>query len=336
MTLTTRLEFHLKLVIQIPCLNEAKTLSTTLAELPRQVNGFDCVEWLVIDDGSDDSTAQVAIENGADVVVKHHANLGLARAFMTGLEVALRRGADVIVNTDADNQYDASGIPDLTTPIVARKADLVVGARPIDSIQHFSPFKKRLQRLGSWAVRAASGTDIDDAPSGFRAMNRETAQRLMVFNNYTYTLETIIQAGRNNMVVMSVPVQVNEDLRPSRLVKSSASYVKRSLITIVRISVIYKPFRFFSFIALMLFLPGLLLGIRYLYFMAGGTGAGHVQSLVLASLLMGSGFMAFLVAFVADLLSANRQLLEDIRYKVNGMAQRGGTNFDLNVRTPQP
>ncbi len=325
----------LKLIIQIPCLNEARTLKTTLAALPRQVEGFAEVEWLVIDDGSNDATAQIATDNGADLVVRHRANLGLARAFMTGLEVALSRGADVIVNTDADNQYDATAIPALTAPIVAGKADLVVGARPIQDIQHFSIAKKLLQRLGTWVVRAASGTEIDDAPSGFRAISRTAAQRLMVFNSYTYTLETIIQAGRNNMVVASVPVRVNEDLRPSRLVKSTASYVKRSFFTIVRISVIYRPFRFFSFIALVLFLPGALLAVRYLWFLASGAGAGHVQSLVLAALLMGTGFASLLVAFIADLLAANRQLLEDIRFKTNAMTQ-GGTMTANGTEAARP
>jgi glycosyltransferase involved in cell wall biosynthesis len=317
------LAFHpdLKLIIQIPCLNEAKTLATTVAALPRRVPGFSCVEWLVIDDGSTDATERVARECGVDHVVRHVANMGLAKAFMTGLEAALQLGADVIVNTDADNQYNADDIPALTAPIVDGKADLVIGARPISSIEHFSAPKKALQRLGSWVVRVASGTDVRDAPSGFRAFSRTAAQRLMVFNNYTYTLETIIQAGRKNMAIASVPVRVNEDLRPSRLVKSTASYVKRSLITIVRIFAIYQPFRFFLAIAGLLFVPGLAIGLRFLWAWLSGSGTGHVQSLLLATLLMGSGFLTLLIAFIADLLAANRLLLEDIRFKVNLLTQ---------------
>lgn len=314
----------MKLIIQIPCLNEAKTLATALTALPRRVEGFDTVEWLVIDDGSQDETARVARDNGVDHIVRHATNLGLARAFMSGLEAALRLGADVIVNTDADNQYNADDIPLLTTPVIEGRADLVIGTRPIGEIDHFSPIKKMLQRLGSWVVRAASDTEVVDAPSGFRAMSRAAAQRLMVFNNYTYTLETIIQAGRKNMAIVSVPVRVNEDLRPSRLVKSIPSYIKRSIITIVRIFVIYRPFRFFASISAMLFIPGFLLGLRFLWAWSAGRGDGHIQSLLLASLLMGSGFFTLLIAFVADLLAANRQLLEDIRFKINLLTQDGG------------
>lgn len=210
----------MKLIIQIPCFNEAATLAIALAALPREVTGFDVVEWLVIDDGSQDDTVTVAKANGVDHVVRHTHNLGLAQTFMTGLEACLSLGADVIVNTDADNQYHAGDIPALTAPILEGRAELVVGARPIAAIEHFSGLKKYLQRLGSWAVRVASSTDIPDAPSGFRAISRAAAERLMVFNDYTYTLETIIQAGQKNMPITSVPVRVNEDLRPSRLVKS--------------------------------------------------------------------------------------------------------------------
>jgi len=314
--------FHeLKLIIQIPCFNEAETLTTTLAALPRSIAGFDQVEWLVIDDGSRDATAQVARDHGAHHVVRHTANLGLAKAFMTGLDSALRLGADVIVNTDADNQYNADDIPLLTAPILEGRAEMVVGARPIASIEHFSAQKKLLQRLGSWMVRLASDTDIADAPSGFRAFSRNAAQRLMVFNNYTYTIETIIQAGRKNIAITSVPIRVNEDLRPSRLVKSTASYIKRSIVTMVRIFAVYQPFQFFASIAALLFVPGFVLGLRFLWYFASGTGSGHIQSLLLAALLMGSGFVTLLVALLADLLAANRQLLEDIRFKTNMLTQ---------------
>lgn len=304
----------MKLIIQIPCLNEAETLAITLAELPKSVAGFDTVEWLIIDDGSTDNTVEVAKQNGVHHVISHAGNKGLATAFMTGLNECLRLGADVIVNTDADNQYNAADIPLLTQPILDNKAELVVGARPIASIEHFSPIKKYLQRLGSWVVRVASKTDIPDAPSGFRAMSRLVAQRLMVFNDYTYTLETIIQAGQKNMAITSVPIRVNGDLRPSRLVKSIPSYIKRSIVTIVRIFIIYRPFRFFGTIGAVLFSIGFLIGLRFLMKYLNGNGDGHIQSLVLASIFIVIGFQTIIAAFLADLLAANRKLLEEIRF----------------------
>jgi glycosyltransferase involved in cell wall biosynthesis len=306
----------MKLIIQIPCYNEAGTLAIALAALPRQVPGFDSVEWLIIDDGSEDETVRVAREKGVDHVVRHTSNQGLARGFMSGLDACLRLGADVIVNTDADNQYNADDIPALTAPILEYRADIVVGARPIETIEHFSLIKKQLQKLGSWVVRIASRTDIPDAPSGFRAMSRAAAQRLMVFNDYTYTLETIIQAGQKNMAITSVPIRVNEDLRPSRLVKSIPSYIKRSIVTIIRIFIIYRPFSFFGSIGAALFGAGFLLGLRFLWLYLGGEGEGHVQSLILASALMLMGFQTFLVAFLADLLAANRKLMEDVRFNL--------------------
>lgn len=306
----------MKLIIQIPCFNEADTLSITLRDLPRSVPGFDVVEWLVVDDGSTDDTAQVAKENGVDHIVRHTRNQGLARGFMTGLDACIELGADVIVNTDADNQYCAADISALTAPVLSGDADIVVGARPIATIDHFSPVKKLLQRLGSWVVRVASKTDIPDAPSGFRAMSRCAAQKLVVFNDYTYTLETIIQAGQKNMAITSVPVRVNGDLRPSRLVKSIPSYIKRSIFTIIRIFVVYQPFRFFGAIGAVLFTVGFLLGLRFLWKYIGGEGEGHIQSVILAGVLLVMGFQTILIAFVADLLAANRKLLEDVRFRI--------------------
>ena len=303
-----------KLIIQIPCYNEAQTLGVALDALPREVDGFDRVEWLIIDDGSSDDTVEVARAHGVDHVVRHTRNQGLAKGFMTGLNACLARGADVIVNTDADNQYNADDIPALTAPVVEGKADIVVGARPIETIEHFSLAKKLLQKLGSWVVRVASRTDVPDAPSGFRAISRAAAEQLVVFNDYTYTLETIIQAGQKNMAITSVPVRVNDDLRPSRLVKSIPSYIRRSIFTIIRIFVIYRPFRFFGVIGAALFVAGFLIGLRFLWYWLVGEGEGHVQSLILAALLMGMGFQTVLVAFLADLLAANRKLLEDVRY----------------------
>jgi len=301
-----------KLIIQMPCLNESGTLAIALDALPREVEGFDQVEWLVIDDGSTDGTAELALSLRVDHVVRHPVNRGLATAFMTGIEYALKAGADVIVNTDADNQYNAGDIPKLTAPVLAREADIVIGARPIGSTEHFSWIKKKLQHLGSWAVRMASGTDVADAPSGFRAISREAATRLNVFNRYTYTLETIIQAGQSNLRIASVPVRTNEDLRPSRLVKSIYSYVQRSLVTILRVFVTYRPLFTFLILALVAAIPGLLLGVRYLYFLAIGEGGGHVQSLILASLLLMLAALAGMCGLLADLIATNRKLLERI------------------------
>lgn len=306
----------MKLIIQIPCYNEAESLPKTLAELPREVEGFDSVEWLIIDDGSSDETIQVALANGVDHIVRHPRNQGLARAFMNGLDSCLKHGADVIVNTDADNQYNADDIPKLVEPILEGTAEIVVGARPIGTIEHFSMAKKFLQRLGSWVVRVASNANIPDAPSGFRAISRHAAKRLMVFNDYTYTLETIIQAGQKNMAITSVPIRVNGETRPSRLVKSIPSYIKRSIVTIIRIFIIYRPFRFFAAIGATLFAMGFLIGVRFIYYYLTGEGDGHIQSLILSAVLLGMGFQTILVAFIADLLAANRKILEEIKAKL--------------------
>ncbi|HWI41571.1 MAG TPA: glycosyltransferase family 2 protein [Verrucomicrobiae bacterium] len=312
----------MKLIIQIPCLNEAEALPLTLRDLPRSVPGFSQVEWLVINDGSTDGTVDVARKWKVDHIVSFARNRGLASAFMAGLDACIKLGADVIVNTDADNQYSAADIPALVKPILDQKADIVIGARPINDIQSFSPLKKMLQKLGSSVVRLVSRTEIPDAPSGFRAMTREAAMRLNVFNHYTYTLEMIIQAGQKNIAVMSVPVGVNAPLRASRLVKSVGSYVVRSIITIARIFVVYKLFRFFMTIGLTLVVLGGLLGLRYLSYYFAGQGSGHVQSLILASILLGGGFQTMLVAFVADLLAVNRRLMEDIQFRTKVMECR--------------
>ena len=322
----------MKLIIQIPCFNEAETLAITLGELPRSVPGFDQVEWLIIDDGSRDATVEVAKANGADHIVSFSKNQGLARGFVAGLDACLKLGADVIVNTDADNQYHAGDIPDLVKPILDKQADLVIGARPIAEIEHFPFVKKQLQKLGSWVVRLASRTDIPDAPSGFRAMSRDAAMRLNVFNDFTYTLETIIQAGQKNMAIMSVPIRVNEDLRPSRLVKSIPSYLRKSAVTIVRIFVVYKPFRFFMSLGLLSFSVGFLIGLRFLYYyLFGDDASGHIQSLILASILLGMGFQAFALAFLADLLAVNRRLMEDVQYRLRFTQTRtcNERGFDL-------
>jgi glycosyltransferase involved in cell wall biosynthesis len=309
----------MKLIIQIPCYNEAETLTVALRELPRSMEGFDIVEWLIINDGSTDNTAEVAKACGVDHIVSFTKNQGLARAFMAGLDACLKLGADVIVNTDADNQYNAKDIPFLIKPILDKKAELVIGSRPISEIEHFPFIKKQLQKLGSLIVRMASKTDVPDAPSGFRAMSREAALRLNVFNDYTYTLETIIQAGQKNMSIASVPVRVNRDLRPSRLVRSIPYYLRKSIPTIIRIFVVYKPFRFFMALGLLMFSLGFIIGVRFLYYFFREGGEGHVQSLILASIFLGIGFQTMLVAFLADLQAVNRRLMEDIQYRVRAM-----------------
>jgi glycosyltransferase involved in cell wall biosynthesis len=305
-----------KLIIQIPCFNEEETLPLTVADLPRQVPGVDVVEWLVVDDGSTDRTSEVARELGVDHVVRHTRNRGLAAAVLTGLDAALRAGADVIVNTDADNQYDATGIPDLVAPVLDGRADLVVGERPIESIPEFSGMKKRLQRLGSWVVRKFSGTEIADAASGFRAFSRDTAMRMQVFGRYTYTLETLVQAGSEGLHVMSVPVQVNPQTRESRLVRSTRQYVMRSAQTIIRSFALYRPFRFFAIVGLVPFTIGALLVIRWLLLWAFEEDyRSRVPSLVAAAGLILVAVQIWVVAFLADLQAASRRLQSESRLR---------------------
>ncbi len=307
-----------KLIIQIPCYNEEETLGLTLDALPATLPGIDVIERLIINDGSTDGTVRVAREMGVEHIVDLPVNQGLARAFMAGLESSLAAGADIVINTDADNQYNADDMVKLIAPICEGKAEIVVGARPIDSVGHFSPAKKFLQKLGSWAVRVVSGTDIPDAPSGFRAMSRNAAMQLNVFNDHTYTLETIIQAGHKGIPITWVPVRVNEVLRPSRLVKSVPSYVARSIMVIVRIFMLYKPLRFFTILGSVPFTLGFLLGIRWLslsYFFPE-PGRTYVPSLILAAILLLVGFQTWILGLIADLMAANRRLGEEIRLRV--------------------
>jgi glycosyltransferase involved in cell wall biosynthesis len=311
-----------KLIIQIPCYNEEETLGITLSALPRKVAGVDTVEWLIVDDGSTDGTVELGRARGADHIIRLPQHQGLAKAFMAGLEASLKAGADIVVNLDADNQYSADDIPKLIGPILSGKAEIVVGMRPISEVKHFSFVKKCLEKLGSGAVRFASKTDIPDAASGFRAMSRDAAMRLNVFNKYTYTLETIIQAGQKGMAVASVPIHINEDLRPSRLVKSIPDYILRSILTIVRIFMTYRPFRFFAIPGLVSFGLGLLIGLRFLYFYFTGPGSGHIQSLILGALLLGTGFFLGVIGLLADLISVNRRLLEDIGWRVRKIEEK--------------
>lgn len=309
----------MKLIIQIPCYNEAETLEIALNDLPKKIEGIDEIEYLIINDGSKDNTVEVAKKWGVHYVVNFKRNKGLAKGFMAGLDACLRNGADIIVNTDADNQYCGADIEKLVRPIIEEKTDIVIGERPIEQTEHFSPIKKKLQHLGSWVVRKASKSDIPDAPSGFRAYSREAAMRLNVTNEYTYTLETIVQAGREKIAMESVPIRTNGELRPSRLFNSMLGYVKKSMLTIIRAFMMYKPLKFFIIVGLIPFGLGVALGVRYLIFLFGGSAGGHVQSLILASILIMMGFMTIIIGLQADIIAANRKLLEDIQYRIRKM-----------------
>ena len=311
-----------KLIIQIPCYNEESALGLTLDSLPTMVPGVDKVETLIIDDGSTDKTIEVAKNHGVNHIIPLPRHQGLAKAFTAGLEASLKAGADIIVNLDADNQYCAEDIPKLVSPILQNTAEIVVGARPVGEIAHFSPTKKALQRLGSWVVRLASRTDVPDAPSGFRAMSRNAAMRLHVFSDYSYTLETIIQAGQKGMAITSVPVRTNPYVRSSRLFGNLPSYIRRQVSTIFRIFMTYRPFRFFAAPGIFLFLAGLLISLRFLYFYITTGGAGHVQSLILSAMLMGGGFFLIIVGLLADLIGVNRNLLERLDWKVHEIEEK--------------
>ena len=306
----------MKLIIQIPCFNEEATLGQTLADLPQQMLGIDRIERLVVDDGSTDRTLEIARQHGVEHVISLPRNLGLARAFSAGIEASLAAGADIIVNTDGDNQYCGEDIAKLVQPILDGKAAIVIGARPIAETRHFSWTKKMLQQIGSAVVRLASNTDVADAPSGFRAFSREAAMHLNVFSRYSYTLETIIQAGQKNIPIISVPVRTNPLLRPSRLARNNWHYVTQSLGTIVRIFMSYSPLRFFIALSGAPFFLGLTLIVRWLVLYLSGTPRAHVPSLVAAAILLISAVQLVIVGLVADLLSVNRKLLEDIQVRM--------------------
>ena len=288
----------MKLIIQIPCYNEAETLESTLNDLPRELDGVDTIEYLIIDDGSTDNTAEVARRWGVQHIIRFTQNKGLARGFMTGLDGCLRNGADIIVNTDADNQYQA---------------------QDIQRLEHFSFIKKKLQHLGSWAVRMASGTDIPDAPSGFRAMTRDAAMHINVINDYTYTLETIVQAGREKIPITSVPIRTNPESRPSRLFHGIWSYVKKSMVIILRAYMMYQPLKCFTYLSMLPTLIGLAIGIRFLILFIQGRGNGHIQSLILACTLIIIGVLTFMIGLVSDLMASNRRILTDTQYHVKQM-----------------
>jgi glycosyltransferase involved in cell wall biosynthesis len=309
-----------KLVIQIPCFNEEKSLPLTVRDLPRSLPGIDAVELLVIDDGSTDRTVEVAESMGVEHIVRLPRNMGLARAFLAGLEAALACGADIIVNTDADNQYCGEGIGRLVAPILAKRADIVVGDRGVGTLAHFSPLKRRLQRLGSWVVHKAAGVSTPDATSGFRALSRDAALRTLVLSEYSYTLETLIQAGAQQMAVEYVPVRTNPKTRPSRLIRNTPQYLGQSTATILRTYTFYRPLRVFFALGAVFVAIGVALGLRFLYFyIASGGVAGHVQSLILAAILLIVGFQVCLIGLLADLIGFNRRILEEVLYRVRRM-----------------
>lgn len=305
----------MKLIIQIPCYNEAETLEIALNDLPKHIDGIDEIEYLIINDGSKDNTVEVARNWGVHYIVNFRRNKGLAKGFMAGLNECLKHGADIIVNTDADNQYCGDDIETIVRPILEGKADIVIGARPIDQTEHFSFVKKKLQHFGSWVVRKASNSDIPDAPSGFRAYSREAALKMNVCNEYTYTLETIVQAGRNKIAMTSVPIRTNSELRPSRLFNSMMGYVKKSMLTILRAYLMYRPLMVFTVLSMIPLLAGVALGIRYIVLLCMGLGNGNVQSLILCAMLIIIGVQTFVTGMLADVISANRKIMQDIQYK---------------------
>ncbi len=311
-----------KLIVQIPCLNEAATLAATLRDLPRHIPGVDAIEVLIIDDGSTDDTVDVARANGVTHVISLRNRRGLAAAFTTGIDAALKQGADFIVNTDGDNQYAGEDILRLVAPLVSGEADIVIGDRNVSALEHLSWTRKRLQHLGSWVVRQVSNTKVPDTTSGFRAYTREAALRMNIVSDFTYTLESIIQAGKKRMAIAHVPIRSNPKTRPSRLFGSVWTYIKRSASTIVRIYAMYEPFKVFTSIGFCIFAVGLAISFRFLYFYFNNDGQGHLQSLLLAAVLMIVGFQVMLIGLVADVISANRKLLEDLLYRVRSMELR--------------
>ena len=323
----------MKLIIQTPCHNEAQVITNTIKALPTVLDGIDSIEYLVIDDGSDDDTAAVAIAAGAHHLVSLPGHMGLAAAFTSGLDACIKNGADVIVNTDADNQYHAEDISLLVKPIVDGRAQIVVGDRGVATSQNFSPIKRLLQRIGSWVVAQISGMDIPDATSGFRALTREAAMRTLVLNDYSYTLETLIQAGARRMPVEYVKIRTNPQTRPSRLIRSVPHYLANSIATIVRSYTMYRPLRVFTIIGSIFILGGLALAGRFLYFYFIGQGSGHLQSVVLAAVLLIVGFQVILIGLVADLIGFNRKILEELLYRVRFLEVDHRDTHEKTTRT---
>ena len=312
----------MKLIIQIPCLNEEHTLPKTLADLPKKIEGIDSIEILVIDDGSTDKTLEVAKRLGVHHILQFTNNKGLAKAFISGINESLKMNADIIVNTDADNQYFGGDISKLIQPILRQEADIVVGDRLVETIRHFSPMKIFLQKFGSWVVRQLSGTLIPDATSGFRAYSRDAALQLNVVSDFTYTIETIISAGNKNLAVTHIPVRTNKKLRESRLFTSIRVYLKRSLVTMLKVYSMYRPLKLFTIAGGTTFLPGFAIGCRYLFFFFMGQTEGHIQSLILSAILLIVGFQIIMMGIAAELIAVNRQLLEDIQVRIKTQETR--------------
>ena len=306
----------MKLIIQIPCYNEAEVLPATIQALPRELPGIDCIELLVVNDGSQDATVEAARAAGVQHVVSLPGHLGLAAAFAAGLDASLKQGADLIVNTDADNQYNAEDILQLVTPILEGRAQIVVGDRGVATLEIFSPVKRWLQRLGSWVVGKVSGMNIPDATSGFRALSREAALRTLVVSEYSYTLETLIQAGSQRLPVEFVKIRTNPQTRPSRLMRSIPHYLRNSSTTIIRSYTMYRPLRMFSWLGSAFLLGGVALGLRFIYFFILGQGGGHIQSVILAAVLFIVGFQVLLIGLLADLIGFNRKILEELLYRL--------------------
>jgi glycosyltransferase involved in cell wall biosynthesis len=319
-----------KLIVQIPCLNEAKTLPATLADIPRAIPGVDVVEVLVIDDGSRDGTSEVARRRGVEHIVRFPHRRGLASAFAAGIDACVKLGADIIVNTDGDNQYAGADIPKLIAPLLRGEADIVIGDRKVQDLVYMSPARKRLQWLGSWVVRQVSDTNVPDTTSGFRAYTREAALRMTILSEFTYTLESIIQAGKKRMAIAHVPISTNPRLRKSRLFSSVWTYLKASAATIVRIYAMYEPLKVFGLIGAFVFSAGLAVSLRFVYFYLIGEGLGHVQSLILAAVLLIVGFQIALIGLLADVISGNRKLLEDLLYRMRRMELRQGVPADTD------
>ena len=306
----------MKLVIQIPCLNEEESLPITLSALPKHIDGIDEIKVLIVNDGSTDRTIEVAKKHGISDFVNFTHNKGLAKAFSAGLNKALEMGADIIVNTDADNQYNASDIEQLVRPIIDGNADIVIGSRPVNKISHFSIIKKMLQNFGSFVMRCVSSTSVKDAPSGFRAFSRNAAIQMNIFDNYTYTLETIIQAKAKGLVIENVEIDVHPELRRSRLFSNIFVYIRRSIFTMLRMFIVYRPFRFFITVGILFLLAGLIPGVRFVWYFLTGDGQGHIQSLILAAILLLTGVQVSLIAVLSELIAINRKLLEDIQSRV--------------------
>lgn len=317
----------MKLIIQIPCYNEEKTLPITFADLPKSIPGIDKIEYLIIDDGSSDRTVEVAKELGIHHIVSFPNNRGLAKGFMSGIDACLRLSADIIVNTDGDNQYNGQDIGKLVRPILEGRAEMVVGDRETDTIDHFSSIKKKFQKLGSWVVRLASDSNVRDTTSGFRAYSRDIAMKLNVLSEYTYTLETIIGAGRKKTGIKNVKIGTNDKLRESHLFTSMWGYIKRSATTIVRTYSMYRPLKIFLSLGLIIFCLGIIVGVRYLLFYFNGEGAGHIQSLILASILIVSGFQVSIFGLLADAISANRKINDELLYRIKKI------EYDYLVKT---